>query len=129
AACSHLSCGDAEGRTMRRGTTTLLSAVTAAMAVLGAGCMGTGGDEYYQAYLAAEAEIESLGVQLDSTLIRINDLEAAVAATQRELTSAEASVTEAQLNATRDPGSAEFHALQAREGVARARSLLESVAP
>ncbi len=113
-----------------RGGTTLLSAVAAAMVVVGAGCMGPGGgDEYYQAYLAAEAEIESLGVQLDSTLIRINDLEGAVAATQRELTSAEASITEAQLNATRDPGSAEFHALQAREGVARARSLLESVAP
>ena len=85
--------------------------------------------EYYQAYMSAQMELEEMGIQLDSTLVRIRDLEGAIELAQTEMEGAEASAREAQLIATRDGMAAEYHALQAQERLTRARAVLSEVHP
>lgn len=115
---------------MREGRRGALFATLAMLTLGAAGCAGGGGEnEYYQAYLASQAEVEFLGSQLDSTLIRIRDLESAVTAASSELASAQPSITDAELFASRDPGASAYHLQQAGERITRARSLLDAVAP
>ncbi len=115
---------------MSGGKGVTLFALLAGVTLAGVGCVGSSGEsEYYQAYLSAMAEVENLGAQLDSTLIRIRDLEQAVTAADSELASAQSSVTDAELFVERDPAAAVFHTRQAGERIRRARSLLDAVAP
>jgi hypothetical protein len=86
-------------------------------------------DEYYQAYLALQLEVEETGAQLDSALVVIRDLQSAIDGAKAEIDGAEVSAREAQLIAGRDPASAEFHAQQAQERLVRARAFLEEVRP
>jgi hypothetical protein len=98
--------------------------------VLSTGCSsGPEESEYYEAYLQLEAEVDDMGARLDSTLIRIRDLEAAVTAARAELEAAQAAATEAQLAAPRDPPSAEFHAQNALENIRAAAARLAEVQP
>ena len=86
-------------------------------------------DQYYQAYVDAQLELTDMGNQLDSTLVRIRDLEGAIDIAKAEIDGAEVSTSEAQMMAARDPASAEFHAVQALDCIRRAKSVLTEVRP
>lgn len=109
----------------------LIAGAVAALPVVAA--CAPGGEategEYYQAYVDTQVELTDMGNQLDSTLVRIRDLEGAIDMAKVEIDGAEVSTTEAQLIAARDPASAEFHAVQALDRLRRARSALNEVRP
>jgi hypothetical protein len=101
-----------------------LGLLTAAACNIGS---GESADAYYEAYLAAESEVLDLGERLDSTLIRIQDLENAIDEAHGVLAGAETSALESQMASGRDALAAQYHAGEAIRQVVAARSRLSAV--
>ena len=97
--------------------------------VLGACSTAPEENEYYQAYLEMESQLAEAGSQVDSVLVRVRELETAIADAEAELAGAQTAAIEAQLAVTRDPPSAEYHAQDAQQRIERARSRLSQVQP
>jgi hypothetical protein len=83
--------------------------------------------EYYQAYLQMEYDWADMASQLDSTMLRIRDIESAITDAESELEDAYTAAVEAQLAVTRDPPAAEYHAQNAQQYIQRAQSRLTDV--